>query len=102
MKNKKTIAVLFSLIILLVCVMFNCSLSEKLERGRVETTLKKETITNDLCVVGQKLPPDAKNRIYLGNGWFTFELNGYKFLYGDKGRASVLTIIDKIKNKKAK
>ena len=40
------------------------------------------------------LPPTATNITYIGNSWYTFELNDICFLFAARGRASVITTAD--------
>ena len=81
------------IIIMLVTVFSGCKESPKLEVGMVDTALERGTLTDDSRIVGQSLPPEATNRVYLGNGWFTFELAGHQYLFADRGRASTLAQI---------
>ena len=64
-----------------------------LKPGPMPVALDPHSRTVDSRLVGQALPPGATNRVYLGNGWFTFEFGGNTYLYGDQGRTSVLSII---------
>ena len=55
---------------------------------------KAHTLVDDgKYAAGMQLPKEATNKKYIGNGWFKFELNGECFMYADKGRSSVLTIV---------
>jgi len=101
-KNVVKVAFLTCFICGLSCVFMGCNENEPIRLGAVESqeaydTSKEYMETEDGYVSHLRLPQSATKITYVGNGWYTFEFEEYKFLFGDKRRASVLATIAKVR-----
>jgi len=81
-----TILALIVLLLIAILLLSGCSKKESHKLMHVPTKDTKEECLRkriDQALIAnlyRQLPSDATNIVSLGNGWYTFELNGDKFM----------------------
>ena len=74
------------LMVTLVLLLTGC-----FSQGQVDN--KNLLVDDGAYVAGISLPRGVKNKTYIGNGWFKFELYGECFIFADKGRTGIMSKI---------